>query len=124
MQMARYTMKFGGTSVGSAAAIAQVAQIVGDFRRDGHEIAVIVSAMSGVTDSLLDAAKAAAAGDQAAYRQINADLLAKHEAAARELIDSPSEREAVLDSVRVLAKRAVGTLRCRAHPGRSQSAHF
>ena len=103
--MARYTMKFGGTSVGSAAAIAQVARIVRDHRRDGHELAVIVSAMAGVTDLLLEAAKAAAAGDQAGYRAINADLLQKHQAVVAELMVSPAESEAALRSVRALLKQ-------------------
>lgn len=47
-----HVMKFGGTSVGGAEAIERVAQIVYEHRKMGNLI-VIVSAMQGVTDSLL-----------------------------------------------------------------------
>ncbi len=45
-------MKFGGSSVGSAERIQNVAKIVLDARKIG-EVAVVVSAMQGVTDKLL-----------------------------------------------------------------------
>ena len=48
-------MKFGGTSVGDASCIARVAQIVRDASRDSSVVAV-VSAMSGVTNRLIEAA--------------------------------------------------------------------
>ena len=68
----RVTMKFGGTSVGSTAAIARVAEIVRLVRDNelhptpgvtARQVAIIVSAMSGVTDALIHAAHAAVAGD-------------------------------------------------------------
>jgi len=52
-------MKFGGTSVGDAKRVAQVAAIVEAQR---HPRAVVVSAASGITNLLLDAARAAAGG--------------------------------------------------------------
>ena len=55
-------MKFGGTSVGDAACIGRVAQIVKEASREGP-IVVVVSAMSGVTNQLIEAAKRAEAGD-------------------------------------------------------------
>jgi len=45
--------KFGGTSVGSVERIEQVADKVSAFRRAGHDIVVVVSAMSGETNRLL-----------------------------------------------------------------------
>ena len=48
-------MKFGGSSVGDASCIARVAQIVRDASRDSS-VVVVVSAMSGVTNRLIDAA--------------------------------------------------------------------
>jgi aspartokinase/homoserine dehydrogenase 1 len=82
-------MKFGGTSVGSAEAIAKSAEIVLAARKDWPQTAVIVSAMSGVTDALLKGAHTAAAGDGQTYKQIAADLRAKHAAAAAGLLDPP-----------------------------------
>ena len=49
-------LKFGGTSVADAAAIARVVAIVGE-RRGART--VVVSALAGVTDALLDTARLA-----------------------------------------------------------------
>ena len=54
-------MKFGGTSVGDASCIARVAQIVKDASREGP-VVVVVSAMSGVTNRLIEAAKKSESG--------------------------------------------------------------
>jgi aspartate kinase len=44
--------KFGGTSVGSIERIGQVADKVARFRAEGHDVVVVVSAMSGETNRL------------------------------------------------------------------------
>jgi len=46
-------MKFGGTSVGSPSAIRQVIEIARNARTDWENVAIVVSAMSSVTDTLL-----------------------------------------------------------------------
>ncbi len=51
--MGLIVQKFGGTSVGSVERIAQVADKVARFRNDGHQVVVVVSAMSGETNRLL-----------------------------------------------------------------------
>ena len=51
--MALYVQKFGGTSVGSVERIQQVADKVKGFRDKGHDIVVVVSAMSGETNRLI-----------------------------------------------------------------------
>jgi aspartate kinase len=51
--MALYVQKFGGTSVGSAERIRNVARRVAKWRRAGHEVVVVPSAMSGETNRLL-----------------------------------------------------------------------
>ena len=93
--MARYAMKFGGTSVGSPAAIAQVAAIIEDCLAHGHELAVVVSAMSGVTDMLLESAAAAADRDRATFLAINGEIRQKHESAIETLITSQHDRETI-----------------------------
>ena len=50
--MARLVLKFGGTSVGDIERIKAVARRVKAAVDDGHEVAVVVSAMAGVTDRL------------------------------------------------------------------------
>ena len=54
--MALYVQKFGGTSVGSVERIKAVAEKVKRFRDNGHQIVVVVSAMSGETNRLVDLA--------------------------------------------------------------------
>ncbi len=51
--MGRIVMKFGGTSVGDLDRIKAVAEKVKAEHERGHEIAVVVSAMSGVTNQLV-----------------------------------------------------------------------
>jgi aspartate kinase len=58
--MARLVMKFGGTSVADIDRIRNVARHVKREVDAGHEIAVVVSAMSGATDQLVKWCEAAA----------------------------------------------------------------
>ncbi len=51
--MALIVQKYGGTSVGSVERIEAVADKVSQFRRDGHDVVVVVSAMSGETNRLI-----------------------------------------------------------------------
>ncbi|WP_346865835.1 aspartate kinase [Methanocalculus sp. MSAO_Arc2] len=53
----RLVMKFGGTSVGNEQAIARVVDILKTHRERGDDIAVVVSAMTGVTDQLIATAE-------------------------------------------------------------------
>ena len=55
--MALIVQKYGGTSVGNTERIRNVAQRVAKSRGRGDQIVVVVSAMSGVTDSLIKMAK-------------------------------------------------------------------
>lgn len=52
----RLVMKFGGTSIGDAERIKNVSEIVAKEYKNGSEIAVVVSALPGVTDSLIEIA--------------------------------------------------------------------
>ncbi|MCL4848930.1 MAG: aspartate kinase [Acidobacteria bacterium] len=97
--MSRLVLKFGGTSVGSAAAITQAAGVAAGLRRDGHEVVVVTSAMSGVTDLLLAGAHAAAAGQLGRFLDIAASLRAKHLEACTALFDDPAAFQAVLSPI-------------------------
>ncbi|WP_111496632.1 MULTISPECIES: aspartate kinase [Marinobacter] len=55
--MALLVQKFGGTSVGTIERINAVAERVARFRREGHDIVVVVSAMSGETNRLIGLAQ-------------------------------------------------------------------
>jgi bifunctional aspartokinase / homoserine dehydrogenase 1 len=91
-------MKFGGTSVGSAERIAQAASLVLKSVYEGHKVAVVTSAMSGVTNRLIAAAEQAVTGEwNPALRE---ELFAKHREAADVLFKTdPSRRAAVLNLI-------------------------
>jgi len=55
--MSLIVQKYGGTSVGDAERIKNVAKRVAASRAQGHQIVVVVSAMGGVTDGLIRLAK-------------------------------------------------------------------
>ena len=71
--MALIVQKYGGTSMGSVERIEHVANKVAGFIRQGHQVVVVVSAMSGETDRLLKLAKSInPRGSQREFDQIAA----------------------------------------------------
>lgn len=91
-------MKFGGTSVGSAKAIRQLIEIVRTAKAEWPAVAVVVSAMSGVTDALLNGAYAAARGEDVLPAQIVASLRAKHFEALHELAPEAEDVHSVISA--------------------------
>src|SRR5512145_225374 len=93
-------MKFGGTSVGDAESFARTAEIIRQATRQQESnkrsgVVVVVSAMAGVTNALIAAARAAAAGEEVPYREARSQLLVQHLAVAGQLIKDHGERNAV-----------------------------
>jgi len=78
-------LKFGGTSVGSAESIKTVAEIVATYHREQIKCAVVVSAMSGITDKLIAISEKAASGDES-YMELLKELEKHHFDTARTLI--------------------------------------
>ncbi len=100
-------MKFGGTSVGDAACIARTAQIIATAAKK-NQCVVVVSAMSGVTNRLIDAAKKSATGDSNEGANLVSVLRGQHGSALEILIKETSARDRVmqkLDGVLAEAKR-------------------
>jgi aspartate kinase len=87
-------MKFGGTSVGDACAIQKVLEII---RAASHEseIVVVVSAMSGVTNNLVDAATQSEAGNCDLVEMIFRELRNRHHAVVSALIHSSMVRSRI-----------------------------
>ncbi len=95
-------MKFGGTSVGSVEAFAQVVAIVADKITEQTQttttrpgVAVVTSAMSGVTNMLIESARRAANGDEDFYKETENALRVKHQSVVGEFIDDGGERAAL-----------------------------
>jgi aspartokinase/homoserine dehydrogenase 1 len=78
-------MKFGGASVGDGDCIHRVAEIIADAARQGPILAVI-SAMQGVTDCLIQAARDSALGDTRIGSEVSATLRLLHLRALDRLI--------------------------------------
>ncbi len=90
--------KFGGSSLADARCIEHVAGLVAG--RDDEAQAVVVSAMAGVTNTLLAAAETAASGHDA-WQQTLADLQQKHLATAEALLaDHPELLEETCEDLK------------------------
>jgi bifunctional aspartokinase / homoserine dehydrogenase 1 len=87
-------MKFGGTSVGNAECIARAAEIIARGAREMRCVAV-VSAMSGVTNRLIEAAKTAQAGSATGATAIMESLRAQHDSALETLVKNGEDSESV-----------------------------
>jgi bifunctional aspartokinase / homoserine dehydrogenase 1 len=87
-------MKFGGTSVGDASCIARAANIIVNATKE-FRCVVVVSAMSGVTNSLIEAASHAEAGNAVEAIAILEALRKQHEMALTSLIPNEKGRESM-----------------------------
>ncbi len=85
-------MKFGGTSVGDASCIARVTEIVVKSARQ-NPVVVVVSAMSGVTNRLIEAATCSEAGDRDRASALLHGLRDQHALALDALIHNPETRK-------------------------------
>ncbi len=91
MAAMRIVQKYGGTSVGSTELIRGVAGRVRKLYEEGHELVVVVSAMSGVTNRLL--AQAAEISAQPAARELDSLLATGEQASAALLAMALAELE-------------------------------
>jgi bifunctional aspartokinase / homoserine dehydrogenase 1 len=85
-------MKFGGTSVGNAECIARAAEIVAAAAKEGGVVAV-VSAMSGVTNRLIEAAHKSERGEANAGLELASSLRSQHFEAIETLVQDEVSRE-------------------------------
>lgn len=93
------TVKFGGTSMGNHDSIAQVARIILDVAGQGNRVLTVVSAMSGVTDMLKQAARTASEGDEMTYFNIVAELRQRHRDTADDLIVDEKIKKGLFDEL-------------------------
>jgi aspartate kinase len=90
-------MKFGGTSVGTAERIAEAAELAIRSAAAGDRVVVVTSAMSGITNRLIEAAEKAAGGHwDSAVRD---DLYQRHAAVAEKVISDEGARKIALESI-------------------------
>ena len=90
-------MKFGGTSMGSAERIEAAARLTTE-QHAKRPVAIVVSAMSKVTDLLLDSLRKAEAGDEAGLDANLSALTERHVTCCRALLPAGFQ-EAAIDGV-------------------------
>lgn len=93
--MRTLVMKFGGSSVGTTTALTQVLSIVMHEREHWDRLLLVVSALDGVTDALIEAAHLAQLSNRRGYRRIIATLRIRHMALIEQLPLGITERNAL-----------------------------
>ncbi|MFN3383771.1 MAG: aspartate kinase [Archaeoglobaceae archaeon] len=95
----RIVMKFGGVSVKDGENILHSANLVKKFA-NGNEIVVVVSAMAGVTDALLNAAKKCSSEPSAGFIKLFlADMMKKHYEAVETAVRSEEIKNRVINAL-------------------------
>ncbi len=100
--MPTLVMKFGGTSVGSPEAMAQCVQIVKSTAQNWPRQVVVASALSGITDLLLDTARRAAAGETASIESAARQILGRHHQLIATLLADPTRQQGVESEIEAL----------------------
>ena len=107
MNQQTLVMKFGGTSVGSVDALVNATQIIRDAKKDWDRVVVVTSAMSGVTNLLLDSAASASQETVDPLKETESTLREKHFSAADALIKDEELREETKAEIDVLIESLV-----------------
>ena len=87
--MKKIVMKFGGTSVATGENIRHVANIVADSAKQGYRVVVVVSALAGITNQLIEEAEQAKKkGNEKQIQEFKKKLFKKHLAAVTKAIEN------------------------------------
>jgi aspartate kinase len=89
-QVKKIVMKFGGTSVATGENIRRVAKIVADSVKKDYGVVVVVSALAGITNQLIEEAEQAKKKDEKQIQEFTRKLVEKHVATATEAIKNKS----------------------------------
>ena len=93
--MKKIVMKFGGTSVATGENIRRVANIVADSVKKDCRVVVVVSALAGITNQLVEEADQAKKKDEKQIQEFTRKLVEKHVATATEAIENKSIQKEV-----------------------------
>ncbi len=101
----KIVMKFGGSSVATGENIRNVSNIVTQNAKNDYRIAVVVSALAGVTNSLIEVADQAKKSDEKHIQAFTTELLKKHLAAIESAITSkPIQKEVTQVTEKTIAE--------------------
>jgi aspartate kinase len=96
----KIVMKFGGTSVATGENIRQVAKIVADSIKQDYRVVVVVSALSGVTNQLVEEAEQAKKKDEKQIQEFTKKLVDKHMAVVAKAIEDLRVRKEVTQIIK------------------------
>lgn len=98
-------MKFGGTSVASANAILQTAEIIRTYAQENLRLVVVVSALRGMTNHLIKSAMEAAAGKTEAFHSRIKAIQGAHSTAIESLGLSEERRASLTAEIQKFIDR-------------------
>ena len=91
-------LKFGGSSVAQAERIEKVCEILRDYYERGEKFVVVVSALGGITDSLIKMSNLASKGKKD-YLSILDEFKERHQDTARALFSNEVKLEMILEKL-------------------------
>ena len=94
----KLVVKFGGTSISSVKNIRDVAKYLHDLSKK-NQIIVVCSAVSGVTDDLIQISKFIHKGNKDKAKKLTIKIIQKHEQLAHDLIKKPQNRKKLLEKL-------------------------
>lgn len=94
----KLVVKYGGTTLSSAADIQRTAKYLKTLSAD-HELAVVCSAVGETTDHLLGISKAVSVGDRSKAAELVRDVTERHHTIAMDLVDDHRTLERLLGSI-------------------------
>src|SRR5665647_779848 len=101
----KIVMKFGGTSVGTGENIRYVADLVTKYAKKDNRVAVVVSALAGVTNNLIEVACQAKKSDEKRIQTFTAELLKKHtETISTAITSKQIQKEVTLITEKTIAE--------------------
>ncbi len=93
-------MKFGGTSIADGKKIRHVANLLNEYKNNGHEVVAVTSALGDVTDGLLEnAMEASRKGKVSQIKEFMAKLAKKHYDAVEEAVDDDSASDDAIEQI-------------------------
>ena len=90
----KLVMKFGGSSVADAESIKHVAKIIANYS-EKNRIVVVVSALKGITNQLIESSEKARSGNRKAVKELTRNLKDRHLTTAREAVENSAARREV-----------------------------
>ncbi len=94
----KLVVKFGGTSISSVKNIREVAKYL-HYLSKKNQIITVCSAISGVTDDLIQISKFIQKGNKDKAKKLTKKIIQKHEQLAHDLIKKPQNRKKLLEKL-------------------------